>query len=73
MSDSGSRLYTMKRISYKDTSDADLEKALREKREAFRAFRFAASGTKAKNVQEGRSLRKDIARILTEVRQRQVS
>jgi ribosomal protein L29 len=61
----------MKRISYKDTSDANLEKALREKREAFRAFRFAASGTKAKNVHEGRNLRKDVARLLTEMRRRQ--
>ena len=57
----------MSRTSYKDTSDVDLAKALREKREAFRAFRFAASGTKAKNVHDGRNMRKEIARVLTEM------
>ena len=44
---------------------ADLSKLLGEKRETLRAFRFGAAGAKAKNVREGRSIRKDIARILT--------
>ena len=61
----------MKKVTYKDTSDTDLVKALREKREASRAGRFAASGTKVKNVHEGRNVRKDIARILTEISRRQ--
>lgn len=45
--------------------DTELVKALAEKREALRAFRFAASGAKNKNVKEGALLKKDIARILT--------
>ena len=44
---------------------ADLAKLLSEKREALRVFRFGAAGAKSKNVKEGRSIRKDIARIMT--------
>jgi ribosomal protein L29 len=38
---------------------------LKEKREALRVFRFASSGAKTKNVKEGNSLKKEIARIMT--------
>ena len=44
---------------------ADLENSVIDKREALRAFRFAASGSKTRNVREGRVLRRDIARALT--------
>ena len=44
---------------------ADLVKLVAEKREALRLFRFGSAGAKAKNVREGRNIRKDIARILT--------
>ncbi len=44
---------------------ADLQKMLSDKREALRVFRFGAAGAKAKNVREGRAIRKDIARMLT--------
>jgi len=53
----------MKEITIK--SPADLGKLLSEKREALRLFRFGAAGAKTKNVKEGRTLRKDIARIMT--------
>lgn len=43
----------------------DLAKLLSEKREALRVFRFGTAGSKAKNVKEGMTLRKDIARIMT--------
>lgn len=46
---------------------ADLEKLLREKQAALRAFRFGIAGSKIRNVREGRTLRRDIARILTEL------
>ncbi len=46
---------------------ADLTRLITEKREALRAFRFGSAGAKAKNVKEGRNLRKDIARIMTEM------
>lgn len=50
--------------------DTDLTKELKDKREALRLFRFGASGSKVKNVKEGQNLRRDIARILTEMRRR---
>lgn len=47
----------------------DLLKALREKEESLRLFRFALSGSKTRNIREGRMLRKDIARIHTALNQ----
>ena len=44
---------------------AELEKELGEKATALSNFKFGASGSKVKNVKEGRGLKKDIARILT--------
>jgi ribosomal protein L29 len=52
---------------YKGKNKKDLVKALTEKRDALQAFRFGVSGGKAKNVKEGRTLRKEIARIQTEL------
>lgn len=48
----------------------DLMKILSEKREALKAFRFAKEGSKTRNVREGRNIRKEIARTLTEVNSR---
>lgn len=51
-----------------NTLDVDsLSKSVNEKREALRAFRFSLSGSKVKNIKEGRTIRKDIARLLTEI------
>ncbi len=47
----------------------DLLKQLSEKREALRVFRFGSTGAKITNVKTGRGLRKDIARILTSLKQ----
>lgn len=44
---------------------AELENILKEKREALRVFRFALSGSKTRNIKEGNNLKKEIARILT--------
>lgn len=54
----------------KNTNEKDLLKTLAEKREAVRNFRFGMGGSKLKNVKEGRGVRKEIARILTEVNAR---
>ena len=48
----------------------ELAKLIAEKRNAMREFRFGSTGGKAKNVKLGRSLRKDIARIMTELTNR---
>ncbi len=44
--------------------------ALREK---LRVFRFGAAGSRSRNVREGRTLRKDIARVFTELRARDIA
>ncbi len=54
-----------------DKKEQDLKKELVQKKEALRRFRFGASGSKVKDVKEGRNLRKDIACILTELRRRE--
>lgn len=55
---------------YKDKTPQDLMKLVHEKREAIRHFRFGSTGSKTKNVKLGRTTRKDIARIMTELSMR---
>jgi ribosomal protein L29 len=52
------------------TTDKELIKTLAEKRLALRNFHFASTGGKAKNVKEGRNIKKEIAVILTELSSR---
>jgi ribosomal protein L29 len=59
-------------IDYSKRTIIELENELREKHEAFRKFRFDMTGGRAKNVKEGRTIRKDIARILTFINQKKV-
>jgi len=59
--------------SLKTKKDADLIKELKQKREMLRKFRFGASGSKVKDVKAGKNLKKDIARILTETKARELS
>ena len=54
----------MKKDFIKKTK-GELSSLLNEKRLALRSFRFAVSGSNVRNVKEGRSLKKDIARIMT--------
>ena len=56
----------------KTQSSEDLMKEVAEKREALRVFRFGEMGSRTRNVREGRTLRRDIARILTELHSRKV-
>jgi ribosomal protein L29 len=46
-------------------NEKELNIILTEKQTALRNFRFGISGSKIRNVKEGKGLRKDIARILT--------
>jgi ribosomal protein L29 len=55
---------------YSKRTIIELENNLREKREIFRKFKFDITGSRAKNVKEGKTLRKDIARILTFINQK---
>lgn len=52
---------------FKKYSVEDLHKEIREKREALRSFRFGGAGSRTRNVREGRTLKRDIARIMTEL------
>lgn len=54
----------------KDKPDQDLKDLLAEKREAARKARFGEAGARTRNVKAGSVLRKEIARILTELRRR---
>ena len=57
----------MKSNELKKMSDKELMKLLGEKQKAVRQFRFDVTGSKVKNLKEGSSMRKDVARILTEL------
>jgi ribosomal protein L29 len=57
---------------YKNKTEKDLIKSLQDKRVALRSFRFNISGSKTRNVKEGRGLRKEIAQILTELNAKKV-
>ncbi len=52
---------------YKGKTVGDLKKLISEKREALRHFRFGSTHSKTKNVKMGKTLRKEIARIMTEI------
>jgi len=54
-------------------STAELQKDIADKREALRVIRFGAEGSRSRNVRESRTIRRDIARLLTEVNSRNVA
>ncbi len=56
----------------KTKKEIDLQKELKENRKSLREFRFGVAGSKIKNIKEARNLRKEIARILTELNARRV-
>lgn len=51
----------------KGKTSKELVKLLLEKKNALQAFRLGNAGSKTKNVKEGRNVRKEIARIMTEL------
>ena len=55
----------MKKIDFKTKTEAELKTVLIEKRDSLAKFKFGISGSRTKNVKEGRNTRRDIARILT--------
>lgn len=54
----------------KNQSEKDLMKIVADKRKALQSFRFGSSGSKTRNVKEGKGLRREIARALTELNSR---
>lgn len=57
----------MKKETFATKTKSELEKILADKREALRKFRFSNTGGKITNVKEGKSLRQEIARALTQL------
>ena len=53
--------------NYKDMAKGELDKKLKALREDLRAYEFKAEGAKSRNVREPRGLRKEVARILTQI------
>jgi ribosomal protein L29 len=54
----------------KTITTEELMKQIAQMRETLRAFRHASAGTRTRNVREGRNVRKEIARMLTELNAR---
>ena len=57
----------------KDKEERELTRELAAKREELRVFRFDSSGSKIRDVKHGKGLRKEIARIMTEMSRRRLS
>ncbi len=57
----------MKKADFKNKDKATLSGLVVEKREAIRNFRFGTAGSKNRNVRESRTLKRDIARIMTQM------
>jgi ribosomal protein L29 len=57
-------------IDIRKKSDTELDKMLAERREHLRQTRFDMTGTKITDVKDSANTRKEIARIMTELRAR---
>lgn len=57
-------------IEIKKKSDGELVKLVRDQQEALRVFRFSEAGSRARNVKEGHTIKRTIARALTELQAR---
>ena len=51
-------------------NEKDLVKELGDKKEALRVIRFGIAHSKSRNVKESKGLKKEVARILTELNSR---
>jgi ribosomal protein L29 len=57
----------------KNKTEKELNKALTEAREEIRKFRFNLSGSGKMNLKEVRVMKKQVAQILTELRNRELA
>lgn len=53
--------------SFKEMNEIDLEKELTVLKETLRVVHFKSEGSRSKNVKEAGALKKEIARIMTEL------
>ena len=56
-----------------EKGEKELKELLAEKRMALHAFRFGIAGSKVRNVKEGKDVKKEIARALTELNARKAA
>ncbi len=57
----------------KNKSVEHLTKEVSDMQEKLRTIRFGGAGSRSRNVKEGRNIRRDIARALTELRARKIA
>jgi len=62
-----------KKDNLTDAKPADLEKKLNSLRQEIGTLRFKAEGAKSKNVKEVGKLKKEVARILTQIRKNNIN
>lgn len=58
---------------FKKYTIQDLQKEIAEKCESLRQFRFGEAGSRTRDVRAGRTLRRDIARMETELSARRIA
>ncbi|KKR70216.1 MAG: hypothetical protein UU13_C0011G0019 [Candidatus Nomurabacteria bacterium GW2011_GWB1_40_7] len=56
-----------KKQNFKDMGEVELKKELATLRESLRTIHFKSEGSRSKNVKESATMKKQIARILTEL------
>ncbi len=54
----------------KNKTKDELEAMVKDQREALKNFRFGISGSRVKNIKEARTIKKEIARAMTLLRQK---
>ncbi len=59
-----------KKVALDRMRDEELKRQLSDLGEGLRVIRFKARGSKPKNVKEPASLRREVARVLTEINKR---
>ncbi len=57
----------------KKMETTELVKGVADKREELRSMRFGAAGSRSRNVREGRTIKKEIAQMLTELSARRIA
>jgi ribosomal protein L29 len=61
------------KLNFKEMKGEELKKELAVLRENLRVIHFKAEGSKSKNVKESSAIKKQIARILTELNNKKVT
>ena len=60
-------------MTMKEQTTEQLQKLVADNREKLRSMRFSIAGSTSRNVKEGKNIRKDTARALTELSTRSTS